>query len=123
LPADLATARLALENAIRNADTDPAFQETRVLILDDRLLVVPGLGAGATSGGPVSFLASTSGPVPDEATVYLLGLKDRVGIDVRLGRIAFPWAPLSARSVLTSPTDSAATWVASLRPALGAPAG
>jgi len=51
---------------------------------------VPGLGAEATSGGPVTFTATTTGPEPDPATVTLLGLKDRVGIDVRLGRIAFP---------------------------------
>ncbi len=90
LPFDLAEARHRLETAIQGTDTDPAFQDARVLVLDDRLLVVPGLGAGATSGGPVTFAGTTAGPEPDAETVYLLGLKDRLGIDVRLGRIAFP---------------------------------
>lgn len=90
LPVNLAEARLLLESALQAADADPAFQDARVLVLDDRLLVVPGLGAGATSGGPVTFTATAAGPEPDPATVTLLGLKDRLGIDVRLGRIAFP---------------------------------
>ncbi len=94
LPFDLTTARQRLENAIQGADTDPAFQEARVVVLDDRLLVVPGLASGATSGGPVTFTVQTvpedSDEDPDLATVYLLGLQDRVGVDVRLGRIAFP---------------------------------
>jgi len=85
LPVDLSSARNQLENAIRNADPDPTFRSARVLILDDRLLVVPGLGAGAISAGPVTFATAASDP----ATVYRLGLKNRVGIDVRLGRIAF----------------------------------
>ncbi len=94
LPVDLTTASERLQESIRLADTDPAFQEARVLIMDDRLLVIPGLAAGASSGGPVTFTVQKveegSDQVPDLQTVYLLGLQDRVGIDVRLGRIAFP---------------------------------
>jgi len=87
-PIGLSSARSLLESAIRtaDADSDPAFQNAHVLVLDDRLLVVPGLDAGDTSAGPVTFTATTSDP----ATVYRLGLKDRVGVDVRRGRIAFP---------------------------------
>ncbi len=90
LPTNLAAARQRLEVAIRAADLSSAFQDARVLVLDDRLLIMPGLGAGDTSGGPVTFTETVADPEPDPATVYLLGLKDRVGIDVRLGRIAFP---------------------------------
>lgn len=87
LPIGIPSACQSLQDAIRSADDDPAFQKACVLPLDDRrLLVVPGLGAGATSAGPVIFDAAGSDP----ATVYRLGLKDRVGIDVRHGRIAFP---------------------------------
>jgi hypothetical protein len=86
LPTDLFSARAQLESAIHGADTDPAFQRARVLIQDDRLLVVPGFAAGAISAGPVTFTPAASDP----AIAFRLGLKDRVGVDVRLGRIAFP---------------------------------
>ncbi len=79
----LAQTASLLQNVLRSADPSnpPAFTGACVQVLEDRLLILP-----APPGGRVTMT-----PAPDDpATVYLLGLVDRVGIDVRLGRLAFP---------------------------------
>ncbi len=81
IPASVSDAAALLEAAIRAADPSPPFANARVIAAGDSLLVLPG-----TPGGVVTFT-----PAPDDpVTVHQLGLANRVGIDVRLGRIAFP---------------------------------
>jgi hypothetical protein len=80
-PKTLEQARSYLELAIRAADPAPEFAQAVVTLVDDRLLVVPG-----GSGGQVTFSTEASDP----ASVYLLGLANRVGVDVVHGRLAFP---------------------------------
>jgi hypothetical protein len=81
IPASVADAAVLLETAIQTADPAPAFANARVVAADDSLLVIPGAPGGIVTFTPVA---------DDPATVYELGLANRIGIDVRLGRIAFP---------------------------------
>lgn len=80
LPAALDDLRAALEDALRAANETPAFEDAVVAVVDDRLLVVPGvLGARIA-------LAPTA---DDPETAAELGLTQRVAIDPKLGRLAF----------------------------------
>lgn len=79
-PVSLADARQKLEDAIRAANAAPEFQGAAVRVVDDCLLVLPGGG-----GGLLTFSEAPNDP----ATVHLLGLANRVAVDVSRGRLAF----------------------------------
>jgi uncharacterized phage protein gp47/JayE len=73
VPATLTGARTQLEQAIRAADTAPAFQQARVLVESARLLVLPG-----TAGSPIQeYLALSLRPESpfqlEAASAVLLG--------------------------------------------------
>lgn len=75
-----AEARSRLEDALRAAGPQAEFTQARVLLHGQRLLVLPG----------VDGVAVTFRPVPaDRASVEQFGLSNKIGVDVRLGRLAF----------------------------------
>lgn len=76
----LADARLRLEAAIQGAGGAAAFTGAQVLIVENRLLVLPGVD------GEVVIFRATGG---DASTVEQLKLASKVAVDVRLGRLAF----------------------------------
>jgi hypothetical protein len=79
-PSNLDEARQFLEVAIQRAHASPAFRATQVVVVGNRLLVLPG-----NLGETVAFH-----PTPaDTTTVTQLALSNKVAIDVHLGRIAF----------------------------------
>jgi hypothetical protein len=78
-PADLAEARSLLEDAIHDAHTSLAFTGARVVVVDDRLLVLPGTTDEITIGPSET----------DAITVEQLALSNKVAIDVDLGRFTF----------------------------------
>ncbi|MBN1512855.1 MAG: hypothetical protein JXB13_12645, partial [Phycisphaerae bacterium] len=63
----------------RTADPDPAFAAAQVLIVENRLLVLPG-----TEGQTVLFQCSGADPAAE-----LLRLTSKVAVDVQRGRLAF----------------------------------
>ena len=77
----LAVARQRLELAIQGAGAGPAFTNAVVLIVENRLLVLPGVD------GEVVILRPTAG---DPSTIEQLKLASKIAVDVRLGRLAFP---------------------------------
>jgi hypothetical protein len=79
-PTSIADARSALETALHGAAPSQAFADATVSVVDDRLLVMPGIDGLAVSFRAVSV---------DPSTVYELGLWDAVAVDPRLGRFAF----------------------------------
>ena len=80
VPADLTEARSLLEVAIRDAHTSPSFTAAQVVVVGERLLVLPG-----TPGESVALELTAT----DSTTVTELALSNKVAIDVRQGRIAF----------------------------------
>ncbi|HMN60614.1 MAG TPA: hypothetical protein PJ988_09645 [Anaerolinea sp.] len=74
-------ARSLLEAGLRLAGPEPEFTQARVLRVEEHLLALPGV-----DGARVRFSAAPA----DRSSVELLGLADQVGLDVRLGRLAFP---------------------------------
>jgi hypothetical protein len=79
VPADLAEARSLLEDAIHDAHTSLAFTGARVVVVGDRLLVLPGTTDEITIGPSET----------DAITVEQLALSNKVAIDVDLGRFTF----------------------------------
>ncbi len=77
----LAVARQRLELAIQGAGAGAAFTGAVVLIVEDRLLVLPGVD------GEVVVLRRTAG---DPSTIEQLKLASKIAVDVRMGRLAFP---------------------------------
>ncbi len=80
-PGSPAEARSLLEDALHLAGGEAEFSGARVLLLQERLLVLPGV-----DGARVQFRAADA----DRASVEYFGLADKVGLDVGLGRLAFP---------------------------------
>ncbi len=80
-PNSPAEARGLLESALQAAGPEAEFTGARVLLIQQRLLVLAGV-----DGARVAFSAAAA----DRATVEQFGLADKIGLDVRLGRIAFP---------------------------------
>lgn len=93
VPVDAASARAALETALRGAAPSPAFSGAEVALAGDRLLILPGVD------GFVLRIRPTAG---DPQTAWLLGLSDVVAIDPRLGRLAFAVGAEPAGSVTVS---------------------
>ncbi|HEX2049887.1 MAG TPA: hypothetical protein VHJ34_04545 [Actinomycetota bacterium] len=80
LPAALEDVRAALEDALRGAGSTPAFQDAVVTVVDDRVLVLPGVLGARVSLAPTA---------DDPRTAAELGLVHLVAIDPVLGRLAF----------------------------------
>lgn len=57
IPVDIADAAAQLESALHAADPNPVFSSARVLVVDERLLVLPGI-----VGTRIIFAATTSDP-------------------------------------------------------------
>jgi len=80
LPFGLLATAAVLEAAIQAASPAATFTGARVLVVEDRLVVLPGVAGDAVvirrSGG-------------DPATAEQLKLSPKVGVDVRLGRFVF----------------------------------
>ena len=92
-PLDLADARARLESALRAADGDQAFTAAQVLILENRLLVLPG-----TDGLTVVFHRNGADPV----TAEQLRLTSKVAVDVQRGRLAFAIGAEPSKSLRVS---------------------
>jgi hypothetical protein len=86
IPVTLPDATHRLQDKLQGAGGEPDFTEAQVLILDDRLLVVPGVTSGGASAGPVVFATHPT----DTSTLFRLGLNEQIGVDVALGRLVFP---------------------------------
>lgn len=94
-PVSPADARGRLESALQLAGPEAEFTAARVLLVDHRLLVLPGV-----DGARVVFQAAPA----DRVSVEQFGLADKTGIDVSLGRISFPLGnePTGAQDVQVS---------------------
>lgn len=79
-PANLADAAVKLAAAIQGAAATPAFTGAQVLVLENRLLVLPGI-----MGQPIVIRRNAGDP----ATAEQLKLSPKIGVDVVLGRFAF----------------------------------
>jgi hypothetical protein len=79
-PVSLADAALKLANAL-NAIALPEFAAARVLVVGNRLLILPGVPG-------VRIRVSTL--ILDTTTAEQLKLTNKIGVDVGLGRFAFP---------------------------------
>ena len=77
---DLATARARLEAAIRSGPT-PSFLTAQVLVVENRLLILPG------NDGDTVLIRRTA---TDPTTAEQLRLTSKVGVDVHRGRFVFP---------------------------------
>jgi hypothetical protein len=79
-PVSLADTALKLANAL-NAIALPEFAAARVLVVDSRLLILPGVSG-------VRIRISTS--ILDPTTAEQLKLTNKIGVDVGFGRFGFP---------------------------------
>jgi hypothetical protein len=92
VPADLTEVRSLLEDAIHDAHTSPAFTAAQVVVVGDRLLVLPGTTDEITIGPSET----------DAITVEQLALSNKVALDVDLGRFTFAVGDEPKNSVAVS---------------------